>query len=641
MHRMFSRLLSTALFTLLAVSGFAQTDTSVGCQAPKSARRNVQALAHYLTDDLGTERQKANAIYNWITHNIRYDYAKAVSGKLHHDKLPTVLRKRRGVCEGYADLFTALCREAGLNAVTIEGYSRDWTFDDSDQLYVPRHAWNAVMIDRQWELVDATWGAGGVEQKPGWLRQQMNKVSKNKVMYSGRMRFAFHYDTAYFLTSPAAFRLTHLPADPLWQLTDSAMPAQVFSAGTAAASRFNEQYSRRATDTKVLAMAAGLPDVIRIYEYSDRAHTYNPNFSIPLAMKGQIDAEVELSDTLNARHPMPLDFRTGHAITALNGAKAAVKAQQSGYDAEYRDLKRKNKRKNALARQQIRELRSDNKRLIAQCESKARSAEHKAGQLARQLRKEAAPAAINKPGVTDQQRVVIAKDSATARIHRIAALDAESIAAGEAAESYNLQNRKRLDSMSEGLVLSDSLLVQEALARIHMRDSYDEEVIGCSNRFRRAKYAATDSMHGRYQQAYDSSIAAYARRQRIDASRLMLIKSSLRELSRYGSNSETADQYTSLNSDYTAALATRDQHTTEYRGAIKTHVVVLNALAKMYRRQDKLADYMEQAEKKRQELEEKVLVKKADFNKRENDQREAEIEKAEARVKRMGARGNV
>ncbi|MDO4615753.1 MAG: transglutaminase domain-containing protein, partial [Lachnospiraceae bacterium] len=57
------------------------------------------------------------------------------------------------VCEAYAKLFCLLCRENGINCITINGGAKR----DSNGNIVADHMWNYVQIDGFWYLVDATW----------------------------------------------------------------------------------------------------------------------------------------------------------------------------------------------------------------------------------------------------------------------------------------------------------------------------------------------------------------------------------------------------------------------------------------------------------------------------------------------------
>ena len=63
----------------------------------------------------------------------------------------------------------------------------------------PNHAWNAVYINDTWWLLDATWGAGYVDD------------NKN---------FVFQYSEHYFLTDPNQFIYDHFPENKEWQFLE-------------------------------------------------------------------------------------------------------------------------------------------------------------------------------------------------------------------------------------------------------------------------------------------------------------------------------------------------------------------------------------------------------------------------------------
>ena len=102
-----------------------------------------------------TTYQKVQAIYNWITANVKYDYS--------HLSDPTYLPQytayaaavqKKAVCQGYANLFYRLANDAGVDCRIITGkaYNDDGTAD---------HAWNIVrMEDEKYYCLDATWDAG-------------------------------------------------------------------------------------------------------------------------------------------------------------------------------------------------------------------------------------------------------------------------------------------------------------------------------------------------------------------------------------------------------------------------------------------------------------------------------------------------
>ena len=167
----------------------------------------MRRLAAYLTEPFeGDEALQARAIYRWITDRIRYDTGAFFGGRqISANASPQeVLETRRALCGGYADLFTFLATEAGLEAVSITGHSKGYGFSPEEARrdgLDSNHAWNAVRIDGQWELLDATWGAGFIDDET--------------------RSFSKSFEDHYFFTAPESFIYDHFPDESRWQLLDT------------------------------------------------------------------------------------------------------------------------------------------------------------------------------------------------------------------------------------------------------------------------------------------------------------------------------------------------------------------------------------------------------------------------------------
>lgn len=168
-------------------------------ETPKEEEGSIDRLTAYLTRHQKDDEYKARAIYRWITDRIVFDDALFRPGTLQFD-LATykednspqgLLRRRKGICEGYARLFAAMCEGAGIEARIIAGDLRR-----SDMAFP--HAWNAVRLNGQWALVDSTLGAS---------------------IFSGKHRkFIPLFNGFYFRTPPESLIFTHYPFDSKWQL---------------------------------------------------------------------------------------------------------------------------------------------------------------------------------------------------------------------------------------------------------------------------------------------------------------------------------------------------------------------------------------------------------------------------------------
>lgn len=155
-----------------------------------------KSLAAYLAQDLHSDREKIRAIYRWIGDRIEYDVEAFLSGREVAMSAEEVLKKRHGVCGGFASLFEELATNAGLEVKSITGYAKAYGSVQGSHFDKPNHVWNAIKIDGEWRMIDATWGAGYVKD---------GKYSKV-------------LSEAFFLVPPEQFVFSHLPLEDSWQL---------------------------------------------------------------------------------------------------------------------------------------------------------------------------------------------------------------------------------------------------------------------------------------------------------------------------------------------------------------------------------------------------------------------------------------
>lgn len=104
-------------------------------------------------DEFSTQRQKSDAIYEYITDSVVYDYEN-LEDDSHTLKYTAYAALINGtaVCQGYATLYYRLARECGLETRVIVGQSRN-----------QNHAWNIVKIGDYYYYLDSTWDAGETE----------------------------------------------------------------------------------------------------------------------------------------------------------------------------------------------------------------------------------------------------------------------------------------------------------------------------------------------------------------------------------------------------------------------------------------------------------------------------------------------
>lgn len=195
---------------LAAAQDFAAIDEKAR-EVPFPKNQDIQQLAVQLTEGLSTEKEKARAIYVWLTEHISYDVRTAfdedaeTEDVLAKQRSRVVLKSKKAVCEGYANLFCDLCDAVGIKAIRVTGATKNM------HGRIPRigHAWNLVRADGQWGLMDPTWGAGTVDDEA--------------------QKFIREFHEEFFFAAPAFMAKNHFPYDPLYQLSAQPINFQQFT----------------------------------------------------------------------------------------------------------------------------------------------------------------------------------------------------------------------------------------------------------------------------------------------------------------------------------------------------------------------------------------------------------------------------
>lgn len=192
-------ILSLFLFSSL----FAATMNPKVRQVPKIIKEQIfvtpeetlPELVKFLTGSVSDTISKVKLLHDWICDNIAYDVDVFTEDGAGLQDYESVLKKRKAVCVGYANLMSAMCYYAKIEVDIIPGWSKGFNYpgylrEKSD------HAWNAVKIGGRWKLIDVTWDAGFVDYGT----------------------FIKHYSDNYLNLTPAQFIYSHFPEDEKWQL---------------------------------------------------------------------------------------------------------------------------------------------------------------------------------------------------------------------------------------------------------------------------------------------------------------------------------------------------------------------------------------------------------------------------------------
>jgi Transglutaminase-like superfamily len=208
--------------------------------------QSVVSITQEITAEKATDSAKIEAIYDWITQNIRYD-----DFNKRQREGDTVLRQepynvvvfKKAVCIGYAKTLREMCRLSGIEAHVVEG----WAKNANGSFEREGHAWNVVKINNNWYPLDATWDAG-------------NGLTVSK---------------KYFLKDPSVFVENHLPRDPIWQLLTALISVNCFIGNLKNCD--NEKGNAPFNFSDSIRIWQALDSAQQVYNQSIRILNFNPN----------------------------------------------------------------------------------------------------------------------------------------------------------------------------------------------------------------------------------------------------------------------------------------------------------------------------------------------------------------------------
>jgi len=200
------------LNTIFLHSSYAQKYNEVDrivAKYPKSFN-TPEKLADQIKSDFSNHYDRARAIYDWIAFNIKYDYTTFLNPprtqgfsysteaekqrkiqQLNDKLIQKTFDSQKAVCEGFTALYQHLAELTGLKSEIIRGDSKIRLADIGRKKNYSNHAWNIVLIDKKWILVDVTWGQGYYDSSKG--------------------RMVNDFTPVYFDTDPDYFFAKHFP----------------------------------------------------------------------------------------------------------------------------------------------------------------------------------------------------------------------------------------------------------------------------------------------------------------------------------------------------------------------------------------------------------------------------------------------
>lgn len=164
--------------------------------------KHLGGLVRYLVEGKNDVLFKIKIIHDWVADNIYYDLDTFHKGPKNADvSYQEVLKTKKTICAGYANLYEKMCEYAGIEILKISGIAKGL-----DPL--GPHAWNAIKLNGKWYIIDTTWSSKNVYERGKFKKEPFN--------------------TRYFLLEPKYAIYNHLPDDEAYQFIDEPVTKMKF-----------------------------------------------------------------------------------------------------------------------------------------------------------------------------------------------------------------------------------------------------------------------------------------------------------------------------------------------------------------------------------------------------------------------------
>lgn len=156
-----------------------------------------------------SERQRARAIYIWMSRNFDYNCKGDRSPGSYNASASAVLNNRSGNHLGMARLYEAMARLARLESMVIPGHFKSDPRQIRNLNKWTEHTWNAVRLNGEWCLLD-------VSLSPGYTDRKCRQFTREET-------------DVWFCPPPSLFVLSHYPDKRERQFLDTPVNKAVFN----------------------------------------------------------------------------------------------------------------------------------------------------------------------------------------------------------------------------------------------------------------------------------------------------------------------------------------------------------------------------------------------------------------------------
>ncbi|EXJ60459.1 hypothetical protein A1O7_04612 [Cladophialophora yegresii CBS 114405] len=185
--------------------------------------------------------QRLRAIFIWCAERISWEDDHEFDSYQYNQPVDTrkVIHTKRGSSQEVATVVLEMCTAIGIHAEIVQGYLKTPGEDpDLDAISRPNHFWNAVLVDNEWRMMDAS-----LASPTNPKRSLYSSVSTSIA------------EAWYFLTRPSEFCWTHVPVDDSQQhMIPNISPDVLLALPGTCAPFFRLGLSMHAYDTSIVRM---------------------------------------------------------------------------------------------------------------------------------------------------------------------------------------------------------------------------------------------------------------------------------------------------------------------------------------------------------------------------------------------------
>ncbi|HPH02451.1 MAG TPA: transglutaminase domain-containing protein [Spirochaetota bacterium] len=275
------------------------------------------AIVHHLTASTPDPYLKTKRIHDWITLHIAYDNDAFLHGKEGSQDPMVFLKTKRTTCGGFARLFKMMADQAGLEALTVTGVSRNYI--GLARNTAAGHAWNAVRIDGIWHIIDAT-----ADNRGGFENDEFGEQKTYR-------------DGSLFL-SPAAKRISNLAHKPEEQFVTPSLSVSEFLSRPLLYDSIL-RYGMEPLPAS-LSKIRKIPEPVNGGRYllnRDELLASGDTWTIDFTVPPDVDVDLLLEDQNKARHPLHTWTERVGGVTRCHFRPPRAGTWQASIRARYSD----------------------------------------------------------------------------------------------------------------------------------------------------------------------------------------------------------------------------------------------------------------------------------------------------------------